>query len=615
MSDIVVDLTGEALKQILFPIIHKGYEKFKNLISENETERAFDQNYIKYCEDIFYVRTLSSRQSHKFIDDFYVPLLLKGINTYSLEVGDNTQLNTDNRGILIKGFAGQGKSTILRKLILNNFKNNKIPIFFELKNYDGSSLENSIIRDFNKIGIPVTNNFLRKLLNNNDVVLYLDAFDESLPTYRTHLISEMRNYINAYNANIVITSRPDDDLNSLPHLDEYHVSFLDENKIREIIRKEAQDKDKAEDLINNLNNDIFQIDEDSVFKTPILVSLYTISYNLGEEVPTNLSSFYDKIFDAVFYIHDNLKGRINRERTFNDNRLIYINIFSFISLMIIQEDYANLKYNSYLEKVKSSLIFLQEDTSKYQNVAEDIINISNLIIKDGYNEIKFIHKSIAEFFAAKFISKMMPKNKVDDFYKCCLGNVYFNKNFLNVLKFLEEIDSHDYFDKYYLKGVSGVLELNFNPIDVSSYDLSKSLVNLFLKTTYIRVTVNYSHGMKGTRVEEFFLNKPEILYNIQSEYQYFYHNLFERAYQKMSLDREEFKFCRKLARIGIYEDDNRTCRLTMGGCVENLGITLGQVENSLRLSIVEIFMNKYNRSLSKMNHIEKFVSSSNIFNF
>lgn len=532
-----------------------------------------------------------------------------------MEVGGNTQLNTENRGVLIKGFAGQGKSTIFRKLVLNNIRNNKIPIFFELKNFNGKTLLDSISEDLNKVGIPISFESLQVVLNKNDVVLYLDAFDEARPEYRRKLIDEVRNFINAYNANIVITSRPDDDLNSLPNLDEYHVAFLDEYKIKEIIKKEAQDAEKASDLIRNLDNRIFNIDDESVFKTPILVSLYTISYNLGEEVPENLSSFYDKIFDAVFYIHDNLKGRVDRIRTFNDNKLIYINIFSFVSLMMIQDDYSNLKYNKYLSEVKSALNFFQEDNSKYQSVANDIVNISNLIIKDGYDEIKFIHKSIAEFFTAKFIATGMPKNKVDDYYNRCLLNVDFNKNFLNVLKFLEEIDTYNYLDKYYLKGVSGILDLKLELINHNTYELSSELIELFLYSTYLRVGVNHSHGLKGRRVEEFYLDKPEFLYGISSDFQSFYNTLFEKAYQKLCLDRNESQFCRKLANIGIYEDCGKICRLTLRGSIVNLGLTISQIEDALKLAIVELYMHKYNKSLSKINHLNDFMASSNIFKF
>lgn len=103
MNDIIVDVTGETIKHFIIPLIESGYTKFRSMLSSTEKVKNFEENYKKYCEDIFYIRTLSSRQNLKFIDEFYVPLLLKGINTYSLEVGDNTQLNTEKRGILIKG--------------------------------------------------------------------------------------------------------------------------------------------------------------------------------------------------------------------------------------------------------------------------------------------------------------------------------------------------------------------------------------------------------------------------------------------------------------------------------------------------------------------------------
>ena len=53
----------------------------------------------------------------------------------SFEVEDSTTLDNENRAVLLKGLAGQGKSTLLRKLLSNNSKAfTRMPVFFELKN-------------------------------------------------------------------------------------------------------------------------------------------------------------------------------------------------------------------------------------------------------------------------------------------------------------------------------------------------------------------------------------------------------------------------------------------------------------------------------------------------
>lgn len=615
MNDLEVNVISESVKTFLFPLIQAGYTKIFEIIKTGNELKGFDSQYKKYCEEIFFVRTLTSRENRKYIDDFYVPLQLIGINTTSLDISDSTQLNTSNRGVLIKGYAGQGKSTILRKLILNNVKNSKVPIFFELKNFNGSSLKESIVQEFKKIGIPLNEASLIKLLNKSDTVLYLDAFDEALPVYRLKLVDEIRDFINSFSANIVITSRPDDELNSLPNLDEYNVSYLDENKIEQIIRKESQDESKASQLILNVKNNIFNMGGESVFKTPILVSLYTISYNIGEEVPSNLSNFYGKIFDAVFFIHDNLKGRVFRERVFNDNRLIYIDIFSFVSMVVLQDDYANLTYNNYLSKVKSALDFFQEDSSKYEGVSRDIISISNLIVKDGYNEVKFIHKSIAEFFAAKFIAEKMPKKKIIDFYDKCLRNIFFLRTFSNVLKFLEEINEIEYSKEYYIKGVSGVLNLGQRPIDQSSFEVPSELYELFVRTTFIRASSSENQYYSKQRSFVYFFEKPIYLEGIENNLLSFYQILFERAYQKLGLDKDAAKFARRVLNTGIYEDDNKICRLTLRNCMKEWGMNRNQVNDALLFSIAELFLGKYNRVLKKVNHREQFVEKSEVFDF
>ncbi len=57
------------------------------------------------------------------VDDVYIPIDIMQSGTQSrLEVNDSTVLDND-RSILIKGLAGQGKSILLRKLLSNNAKN------------------------------------------------------------------------------------------------------------------------------------------------------------------------------------------------------------------------------------------------------------------------------------------------------------------------------------------------------------------------------------------------------------------------------------------------------------------------------------------------------------
>lgn len=57
------------------------------------------------------------------VDDVYIPIDIMQSGTQSrLEVNDSTVLDND-RSILIKGLAGQGKSILLRKLLFNNAKN------------------------------------------------------------------------------------------------------------------------------------------------------------------------------------------------------------------------------------------------------------------------------------------------------------------------------------------------------------------------------------------------------------------------------------------------------------------------------------------------------------
>src|SRR5690606_26787149 len=144
----------------------------------------------------------------------------------------------------------------------------------------------------------------------------------------------------------------------------------------------------------------------SVLKTPILVVLFTISYNIGEEIPTTLSQFYENIFETVFYRHDNLKGKVNRVRYWNDNRKIYKDIFCCFCFVSQQDNLSSFISDKLVELICLALQYNGQDKSLADKISDELMKITNLIIEDGFNEYKFIHKSIQEFFSASFVKSM-----------------------------------------------------------------------------------------------------------------------------------------------------------------------------------------------------------------
>ena len=105
---------------------------------------------------------------------------------------DDKFLLSDNNITNIIGFAGQGKSTILRKILLESIKNgDKIPFFMELRKIEAKGIENSLLSIIEELGIKTDKKSLNSLLSSGNILLLLDGFDEISSKMRMDILSEI----------------------------------------------------------------------------------------------------------------------------------------------------------------------------------------------------------------------------------------------------------------------------------------------------------------------------------------------------------------------------------------------------------------------------------------
>lgn len=460
-------------------VLDKSVDYISNKYQIHEIKKIKNE-YLEYCKSFLLIKTLNSPEEDVFINDIFVPVIIKRNNDVSIKVEDRTNLEIPEKAILIKGLAGMGKSTILRKLLANNLEFiNRIPIFYELKRYKGGAIENSLSKDFGRHGINITADQIETLLDESNLKLYLDAFDEVEPKYRNELLGEIDRIIRRYNCHLVCTTRPDTDIDSLTGFATFHVASLKEEQIFGIINKTVVNQEKAQRLCEALANSRLHNSSETILKTPILVVLYCISYNQGDEIPTTLSQFYENIFETVFFKHDNLKGAVHRPRVWNDNRRIYRLLFEYFCYISQRQSITDFTRSDLVELVVDSLEYLGEDAKKADAITDDLISITNLIIPDGYNEYRFVHKSIQEFFSAAFISGLS-SDKKQQFYEACIKKHDLNSLFKNTLFFLEEIDYYDYMECFFIPGVSSLLNLDVDAKLSEDYKVSDLLLDKFL---------------------------------------------------------------------------------------------------------------------------------------
>ncbi|WP_370277520.1 NACHT domain-containing NTPase [Pontibacterium sp.] len=460
----------------------------------------YKNNYLDYCAGALQVKTLVSVDKVFHVDDIFVSLDVRKAGTKTrIAINDITTLD-NHRVLLIKGLAGQGKSTILRKVLSNNSKNlQRLPIFYELKNYKGEPIEEAISKGLKSAGVDLTEYAVKKLFSSSNVKVYLDAFDEVKPQYRSMLLDDIRRLVNAFQCHVVCTTRPDTEIDSLSEFETYIMCELSEKQIFGIIDKMSVDADKADELQSALKHSPFHKSKDSILKSPILVVLFCISYNIGEEIPSTLSQFYSNIFDAVFHRHDNIKGKVNRIRHWNDNRRIYRLIFECLCFISQRAGAGSFDEDSLVRFISEALLYLDEDPKAASKAREELVAITNLIIEDGFNEYRYVHKSIQEFFAASFVVSMPYKKKVG-FYRKCFKEFEFYTLFMNTLFFLEELDYYDYYGHGFVPAVSEVFSLPMAKI-TEDIEFSAGIVGDFLQNMHARVSLT-SYRSKGKETVE-----------------------------------------------------------------------------------------------------------------
>ncbi|WP_273034284.1 NACHT domain-containing protein [Spongiibacter tropicus] len=574
--------------------------------------RRFKSNYIDYCDKILHIRTLASQEKPVFIDDIYVPIsIVKAGHTVSFEVMDKTTLD-DTKALLIKGLAGQGKSTILRKLMSNNAKEyNRLPIFYELKNYRGGAIEEALSVHFKSMGVDIDAESVSRLLQDSNVKVFLDAFDETNPKYRAELLDAIRGIINRYQCHIICTSRPDTEIDSLTEVRTYTVCPLNENQIFGIIHSTSVDEEKANELCSALKRSPLHKDSESILKSPILVVLFCVSYNLGEEIPNTLSQFYSNIFETVFYRHDNIKGKVNRVRHWNDNRRIYRDLFNCLCFISQRTGFGSFNKEKFSQFVSDSLDYVGENPKLSDKISDEISSITNLIIEDGFNEYRYVHKSIQEFFSASFICGMGYEKKIG-FYKKCVQSHEFFSIFSNTLFFLQELDYIDYCENYFIPSVNCLLAIEKSPIG-DDFKIPDALTELYKDKMILRGRVNKIKSKSSKKSgREYIIENPH--FSDAQKMPEVFSRLFNFSINHLELKNENDELTKLIIENGI-SDLEGWVSLPIGDLVKLKKLQNPAIENSLLIGIEALFRKQYNQAIEKLENRIQSLADSGYFDF
>jgi len=439
---------SESAKAIFQKILSKNwineYKKGRNIVEQLLSLDIQSDYIVKHISRAMKMRTIHSSENDVMLNSIYHPLTISQGND-EIKVGDDFLLS-DNSITNIIGFAGQGKSTILRKILLESIKNgDKIPFFMELRKIEKTGIENSLLSILEELGIKTNKDSLTSLLNSGNILLLLDGFDEISSKMRMDVLNEIITLNRKHSVQIITTSRDGTEICAEPSIINYTVNKIKRSDITSILKKLSASQEVEEDTLKQIFNMLKG--NASLVETmncPLLVTLFYICYPHLDSIPNSAIEFYSKLFTTLYFRHDKVKN-YKRERRSNTPPQEAFNVFCalcFKSLYDNKQDFTEL---SILEYTKQSLRLCGIDDSKPENIAYDFVDITCLVQKDGYDRYVFLHKSIQEYHAAEYV-KSLPSDRKKIFMHAILTSIKNESKLSPTARYLFEIDKENTFE-------------------------------------------------------------------------------------------------------------------------------------------------------------------------
>lgn len=434
---------GEAIKVLTEHLLNSNWSRDKDggreLLHQFNEEIIREKYLSQHVANVLKIRTLHKSDYDTQLDKIYYPLTLYTASNHD-KITVNNGLTIEHRGIVnIIGIAGQGKSTILRKLFSEEIRNGKrIPFFIELRNVEMDDILGSYKTILKNIGFALEHDNGEMLLQSGKVVLMLDGFDEVKHDSRIRVMNSIRELNQRYNCPVIVTSRPNTQIHTETGIYNLYIENLILNDKLGILKVLSNDIEysKLSELIKT------NISLQHTIANPILVTLLYYCYPYWDKVPSNTSEFYSKLFPTLYTRHDMLKGYARERKSHiegNDSLRCFEGLCFFT---LISEAY-DLNKGQLVEYTRQALKSFNLNENDSENLVSDIVDITCLIQMDGFDRFVFLHKSVQEYYAAQAISKL-PNPLKKDVYSDMLEYICNRDSLDNMFNFLFFIDNESY---------------------------------------------------------------------------------------------------------------------------------------------------------------------------
>jgi hypothetical protein len=416
--------------------------------------RMQEKIFEKISDRYLTFRTLLSRDVDVFINDIYYPLCIKpfkdDISPITLVEGVSFEFP---KIACIVGKAGQGKTTFLRKLFINELysTSGKFPLIITLRRVDWS--DNSltpaklVANEFKELGIIVEEVACSYLLQLDRLRIFYDGYDEIETEFRSRALRLITQTYTRFGTKCIVTTRPATEAQLYGgEIHNYSLMDLTEIDVIQIISNHTiiSDEDK-EQLLNVIEN---KKEIAKILVTPIIVDIFISTYNSLVTDPSSVIDFYEQLFQVLAASHDRLKVMFERKGKSGLNNAELEKIFRFASFHLLNKK-NDITYRDF-DVVEAFNLAVNKLGLEAIDSHLDVIDKTSLIKQDGH-DYSYLHKSIIEFFAAKHIQSLSDDTR-EKYYKYIIEN--YRNSHENVLRYLSKIDE----DMFYMVFVKTLVE-------------------------------------------------------------------------------------------------------------------------------------------------------------
>ena len=346
---------------------------------------------------------------HPFYET-YVPsaVTCNGKQSNNLDIRSLLKIS---RNVIFTGTGGQGKSMLMRHLLLDAVAHYNetylVPILISVKDFDGR------IPDILQCAHAFTRNLwpelsmdeLQTICIDGKAILLFDGLDEIRPNLLSVFTASLNEFLDRYTSNtVILSSRPYGNFASFSRFTPMALESFSIDQAISLIAKLDYPVGQPEvnlEFQSMLRSGLYESHK-GLSDNPLLLSIMLMTYTTYHEVPTEEYRLFEMAFYVLAKLHDDSKDSFTRQFATGwsvDNFADRFGYFCAISYKDGATTFSRDAMARYFSRLTHHYGVNDADVSRF--IKDLCVNIC-LLTNDNGN-YSFVHRSFQEYFCARFL--------------------------------------------------------------------------------------------------------------------------------------------------------------------------------------------------------------------